>query len=421
MTHPIAPGDELLAGYVDGTLSAPRTRQPSTRTSTRVPGAAPRSPRPRAARAALARLPDGRGSPRARRARDGRVADPGGGAARARPARRAGTDGAAPRPRRPASPCVARPGAAQDRRSATPPRRTGVAAAAPPRAPVPVEVSGQDFQPDLGPGAGHRLRGRDAAEPRRRGRVGARRARRQPEANSGTRRRTPSSRPPAPASRPAFGQVAGTLVRLIQARFEGEPAYIGIYAGGVGDGQPTRRHRRVARSTAAARHGAVPRCLAVALSACLERLPGDGNTGALSLVGGFQPWATTCATSSSSGPGRPGYTAALYAARANLAPARAEGPRRRRPAHADHRRGELSGVRRRDHGPRADGADGEAGGAVRRGDPAGARHRGRPVRAAVPGEGRRPGVARPNADRRHRRHPRSGSACPARRSSAAAG
>ena len=41
--------------------------------------------------------------------------------------------------------------------------------------------------------------------------------------------------------------------------------------------------------------------------------------------------------------------------------------------------------------PRADGADGEAGGAVRRRDPAGARDRGRPVEPPVRGQGRRPG------------------------------
>jgi len=35
----------------------------------------------------------------------------------------------------------------------------------------------------------------------------------------------------------AFGQVPGTLVRLISARYEGKPAYIGIYRQEAGDGQ----------------------------------------------------------------------------------------------------------------------------------------------------------------------------------------
>ena len=70
------------------------------------------------------------------------------------------------------------------------------------------------------------------------------------------------------------------------------------------------------------------------------------------------------------GSGPAGYTAALYAARANLDTARAQGPRRRRPADAHDRRRELPRLRRRHPRPRADGADGEAGGAVRRRDPA---------------------------------------------------
>ena len=41
----------------------------------------------------------------------------------------------------------------------------------------------------------------------------------------------------------AFGQPGGTLVRLIQARYQGTPAYIGVYLVGPGAGQPPNRVR----------------------------------------------------------------------------------------------------------------------------------------------------------------------------------
>ena len=59
--------------------------------------------------------------------------------------------------------------------------------------------------------------------------------------------------------------------------------------------------------------------------------------------------------------GPAGYTAAIYAARANLDADRDPGPAAGRPAHHHHRRRELSRLRRRDPGSLADGADGGPG------------------------------------------------------------
>ena len=159
------------------------------------------------------------------------------------------------------------------------------------------------------------------------------------------------------------------------------------------------------------RHGTVP--------AALRR----GNRRAFSRMGGC-PQMTERATAAQRDRDR------LRAGRLHRGPlrragrpraARPEGPRGRRSADADDRRRELPGVRRRDHGPRADGPDGEAGAAVRRRDPGRPRHRGRPVVPSVPGEGGRPGVAGPHPDHRHRRHgalarhPRGGAAAGSRR------
>ena len=65
------------------------------------------------------------------------------------------------------------------------------------------------------------------------------------------------------------------------------------------------------------------------------------------------------------GSGPAGYTAAVYAARANLQPGADHRPRAGRPAHDDHRRRQLAGGRRRRAGPGADGALPEARRALR--------------------------------------------------------
>ncbi len=83
------------------------------------------------------------------------------------------------------------------------------------------------------------------------------------------------------------------------------------------------------------------------------------------------------------GAGPAGYTAAIYAARANLQPDPGAGPAARRAAHHHHRCRELSRLRRRDPGPVADGADAEAGRACRHADHRRHRRLLRPVAPAV--------------------------------------
>ena len=75
------------------------------------------------------------------------------------------------------------------------------------------------------------------------------------------------------------------------------------------------------------------------------------------------------------GSGPAGLTAALYTRARQPAAAPHRRPRGRRPADADHDGRELAGLSRRHHGARPDGRDARAGGAVRRRDHPGQRHR----------------------------------------------
>ena len=89
------------------------------------------------------------------------------------------------------------------------------------------------------------------------------------------------------------------------------------------------------------------------------------------------------------GSGPAGYTAAIYAARAELAAGGARGPPVRRAADAHHRRRELPGLPGRRDRPRDDGALPEPGGALRHARPLRGRDARRPLAAAVPRRDRR--------------------------------
>jgi Putative zinc-finger len=98
---------------------------------------------------------------------------------------------------------------------------------------APLELISEDYQPDtLGALAS------DAAAKLTSGAAGA-----QPEA-SGTGSAPARTAGPGAAARAtaciqrAFEQVPGTQIRLIRAKFQGQPAYIGLYAESPGPGQP---------------------------------------------------------------------------------------------------------------------------------------------------------------------------------------
>ena len=112
------------------------------------------------------------------------------------------------------------------------------------------------------------------------------------------------------------------------------------------------------------------------------------------------------------GGGPAGYTAAIYAARANLAPLRRRGLRRGRAAHAHHGRRELPRVPRGHPGPGADAAHARPGRALRRHAGRGRRDARGPLAAAVRRLGRRRGAPRQERHHLHRRRPRAGSTCP---------
>ena len=103
------------------------------------------------------------------------------------------------------------------------------------------------------------------------------------------------------------------------------------------------------------------------------------------------------------GGGPAGYTAALYTARANLAPPRHRGVQLGRPAHDHERRRELPRLRDGVLGPGDDGRLPSPGRALRRRVPDRRRDTGRLLGAAVPGLRRRRRAPREGGHRRHRR------------------
>ena len=119
------------------------------------------------------------------------------------------------------------------------------------------------------------------------------------------------------------------------------------------------------------------------------------------------------------GSGPAGYTAAIYAARANAEADPGRGPAARRADDDHHRRGKLSRLRRRDPGPLAHGADARPGRPCRHADDR-RHHRVRSISRA--GRSRAIGDSgdiyyRRDADHRHRRPGALARACRASRSS----
>lgn len=223
MTHP----EELLAGYVDGTSSA-QDRAVVDAHLTTCDRCRREVAEARAAVAALGRLPEAP-SPSDLGAKAMAELGTGGGVR--------GTS--APRWQRWAAPAAVAAAILLVATlvlpkigggGASPADRASAGAATAASATATLELSSENFQPDtlaaLASDAAVKLTG---------GAAGV-----QPEA-SGAPARTAAPGAAAKATaciQQAFEQVPGTPVRLIEAKFQGRPAYIGFYAESPGVGQP---------------------------------------------------------------------------------------------------------------------------------------------------------------------------------------